>query len=404
MTVDSLHPPLAIGSAPFAASALAVGTDWRAAIDDAATQLGRTEPDLLLLYASYHHAEQLSAVVREARDRLRPGMLAGATGVGVAAGALETERTPAIALLGLWLPGARLHAVHVAQTELEAGTATELWWRHLAADVVDPAAWVLLGDPFHLDIEQLVGKLAAAFPAAPIVGGLTSPGPHDRRTWLMLDDEIVSEGALAVAIMGDYDVVPMVSQGTEPIGETWAVTQAQAHWIETIGNRPAVDVLVETLAATPEDARAGVRHNLLLGLAADEYRHEFARGDFLVRNIVGVDQTSGAIAAGAMPRVGQTLQFHVRDAAIADLDLAAGLETVRVRLNGRTPVAGLLWASSDRGTSLFGTAHHDAQAIARKLGAIPLLGLFCAGEIGPVGGVASLHGHTVSLALIVPRG
>jgi small ligand-binding sensory domain FIST len=49
---------------------------------------------------------------------------------------------------------------------------------------------------------------------------------------------------------------------------------------------------------------------------------------------------------------------------------------------------------------LFGRPHHDA-ALLQELtgGGLPLGGMFCAGEIGPVGGRAFLHGFTASLAL-----
>jgi small ligand-binding sensory domain FIST len=65
-------------------------------------------------------------------------------------------------------------------------------------------------------------------------------------------------------------------------------------------------------------------------------------------------------------------------------------------------VAGILCSCNGRGEGLFGQPHHDAAAISRKLGTLPLAGLLCAGEIGPVAGRCAVHGFTASLALIVP--
>jgi small ligand-binding sensory domain FIST len=246
--------------------------------------------------------------------------------------------------------------------------------------------------------------LGGAYAGAPIVGGLASPGPLDRRTWVFHNGEIFPDGGVGLAIGGDYGLVPVVSQGCEPIGQPWTITQVQDHWIETISNRPAVDVLVETLSELPDDLQPRAQQNLLVGIAVDEYRHEFARGDFLVRNIVGLDRGSGAIAIGALPRMGQTIQFQMRDAATADLDLARTLDDLRPRLAGRTPIAAVLNSCNGRGVGLFGSSHHDASAIRRRLGPLPLAGLFCAGEIGPIGNVPYLHGFTASLGVIVRNG
>jgi small ligand-binding sensory domain FIST len=165
-----------------------------------------------------------------------------------------------------------------------------------------------------------------------------------------------------------------------------------------------VDVLVETLSELPEDVQPRAQQNLLVGLAVDEYRHEFARGDFLVRNIIGLDRGSGAIAIGALPRPGQTIQFQMRDAATADLDLTLMLDDLRPRLAEHTPIAAVLNSCNGRGVGLFGSSHHDATAIGHRLGPLPLAGLFCAGEIGPVGNASYLHGFTASLGVIVKNG
>jgi small ligand-binding sensory domain FIST len=129
----------------------------------------------------------------------------------------------------------------------------------------------------------------------------------------------------------------------------------------------------------------------------DEYRDEFKRGDFLIRNLIGVDQASGAIAIAAEVQVGQTLQFQIRDARAADEELRAMLRNVQAP--GST--AALLFACNGRGIGLFGEPDHDAQTVNELLGPLPLAGLFCNGEIGPVGARA-FHGFTASLALISP--
>ncbi len=145
-------------------------------------------------------------------------------------------------------------------------------------------------------------------------------------------------------------------------------------------------------ARRSEEERDLFRGGLHVGLVVDEHKAEFSRGDFLVRNLLGADESSGALAVGEQVSVGQTVQFHVRDAGAADEDL-------REMLTGVDADAALLFTCNGRGRHLFTVPDHDAGMVENLLGPIPLAGAFCAGEIGPVGGRNFLHGFTASLAL-----
>ena len=121
----------------------------------------------------------------------------------------------------------------------------------------------------------------------------------------------------------------------------------------------------------------------------------------MIRNIAGVDRESGAIAINAIPRVGQTFQFQFRDATAADDDLRHHLEAARASIDrGEVVLGSVLCACNGRGQGLFGAPNHDAEAVVEALGPVPTAGLFCNGEIGPVGGSNYLHGFTASIALL----
>jgi small ligand-binding sensory domain FIST len=146
---------------------------------------------------------------------------------------------------------------------------------------------------------------------------------------------------------------------------------------------------------SPRD-RELVGRGLHVGRVIDEYKTELERGDFLIRGVAGVDPQSGALAVGDRIEVGETIQFHVRDAATADEDLRSLLEREAV------PAAGaLLFTCNGRGSRLFSVPDHDASVVSEKLGGLPLAGFNCAGEIGPIGGKNFLHGFTASIALFV---
>ena len=113
---------------------------------------------------------------------------------------------------------------------------------------------------------------------------------------------------------------------------------------------------------------------------------------------------TGAVAISDRIEVGQTLQFHLRDAATSREELRRLLEQKGHAPQAAPPAGGLLFNCTGRGKSLYGTAHHDVKTIQTIAGKLPIGGFFCNGEIGPIGGINFLHGYTASLGLFRPRG
>jgi small ligand-binding sensory domain FIST len=159
-----------------------------------------------------------------------------------------------------------------------------------------------------------------------------------------------------------------------------------------------VEVLQQTLATLAPDQRARAAGNVMAGLAVDEYLDRYDHGDFMIRGILGVDHKRGAVVIGGLPRVGQTMQFHLRDAAAATSDLVHVVREARERPGA--PVAALLCTCEGRGSRVFGEPHHDSQIVRSGLPDLPLAGAFCAGEIGPLGRTIVLHGFTATLAVV----
>jgi small ligand-binding sensory domain FIST len=379
--------------------------DWREALAELTRQIplpsGEGDVHLALLFASAEYRPEFPDLVARARQLTGARLLVGCSGRGVIGAGKEIEGEPALALLAFSLPQAELTAVHLTQEDLERCRTPQDWHRLTGVAPGGTSAWLLFADPFTMDAEALVDGLSAGYPGTPLAGGLASGDPRVRGTHLFLNGEVYDHGAVALALGGPYTVHTIVSQGAAPIGETWTITGARGHIIETIAQRPAYQVLVDTLRTLPAEMQRRVQRNLLVGLAMDERRSEFRRGDFLIRNLMGIDPERGALAVGALPRVGQTLQFQLRDPDAADEDLRELLERARKELGRRHPVGALLCSCNGRGVGLFGTPDHDARTLADLLGPIPVTGFFCNGEIGPVGERNFLHGFTASIALVV---
>lgn len=390
---------------PAARAAIVADDQWESALQQAFSELNDLQHiDVVILFASSFYAAHFPAILARIREATGGALLIGCAGQAIIGQKQELEDVPALSLLTLTLPDAILRPVRFTQTMLET-CETPLGWREcLDVRLDDANAWLIFADPFRLEIEHLLDGLAGAYGECPVLGGLASSSdPSARQTHVFLNDEVFTDGGVGLALGGPYTLLPLVSQGCEPIGETWTITSVRDNLIRTISNRPAYDMLVETFKGLPHEVQQRAQRNLLVGLAADEYLDTFQRGNFLIRPLIGVERGTGALAIGALPRIGQTIQFQMRDARAADLDLTELLDQVSATLGHQLPIAGVLCSCNGRGTGLFGSPHHDACSIHRQLGEFPLAGLFCNGEIGPIGPRPFLHGFTASLALLIQK-
>ncbi|HZV34749.1 MAG TPA: FIST N-terminal domain-containing protein [Verrucomicrobiae bacterium] len=348
----------------------------------------------------FPNAEQVLEILRV---HAQIPLLAGCSSESLIAGAKEMEHNAGLVLALYALPDAELKAVHFTQQNVEAAIGPDHWPAVTGVSATKSNGWLVFMDPFHLDSETWLKTWNESYGAIPALGGLAS-GPLDEQvTQLYLNGEVFEEGGVAISVGGAVGLAGIVSQGCMPIGDPWTLTRVEGNVIHRIGNRPAYEVLAETFAQLATSDQRKARGNLFIGLVMNEYQEEFHQGDFLVRQLLVADPQSGAIAVGALPRTGQTVQFQRRDAAAANDDLLALLKKFTSEAAGTTIYGGCLCCCNGRGRGLFGTPDHDARLVQEHLGPIGISGFFCNGEIGPVGQHNYLHGYTASLALFVKK-
>ncbi len=362
------------------------GAAARQAVTDARASLGAQPPSFAVLFASAHFSGSAPALVAAVAEETGGVPLIGCVAQAVAGGAREVESGPAVSL---WL-AADLGPVETFAMEfVRTASGGAFGGYRFTSDRA--GVHLMVCDPFTFPAGDLLAHLNQHVPGVVVMGGMASGGLRSGESLLFLDDRVVTHGAVG-AHLPRAGIHPLVAQGCRPIGDPYTVTEADGNLIIELGGRPPLARLQELLAR-------GVH----LGIVIDEYQTEPGQGDFLVRGIAGADPESGAIAVGGELEVGQTVQFHVRDARSADEDLRRTLVRETAALGGR-PVAGaLLFTCTGRGTHMFAEPDHDAALLAQVLGQIPVAGFFCEGELGPVGGQNFLHTFTASIALF-PEG
>lgn len=261
-----------------------------------------------------------------------------------------------------------------------------------------PNAWLALANPFTFPIQEWLDTWNARYTNIPIVGGLASGASHEE-TCVFINGKIVDAAMLPV--IGRTTIVPVLSQGCRPIGEPMTVTRAENNVIYALGGQSAYHVLENAFQTLTEEQKSNARGNLFAGLAGNEYVEDFQSGDFLIKNIIGADPDSGAVVIGGIPRIGQTLQYQIRDRGIAieDLDRACEITSV-IR---HEAFATLLFSCLGRGRRFFGHPDQDAEKLFHAVGGKPSVGFFCNGEIAPVRGLNALHSNTVAAAVWVKK-
>ena len=389
-----------------------VAAHWPGGFDEAGLQtwaenLRRQLPaahvSLGLVFMAPKFFAHAQAVLEILRVHAQVPLLAGCSSQSLITGPEEIEENAGLTL-GLYaLPGAELTAFHFTQDHVEGADSPEYWPIKTGVSATDTNGWLTFLDPFHIDSEGWLSAWNKAYAPHPVLGGLASGDPAAPRTQVYLNGEVFEEGGVAISVGGDVKLAGVISQGCTPIGDTWTLTKVDQNIIHQIGNRPAYEVLAETFAGLTPDEQRKSRGNLFIGLVVNEYLEDFHRGDFLIRNLLGADPKSGSIAVGALPRLGQTMQFQRRDAAAAEEDMNELLDRATKQIGGATVYGGCLCSCNGRGRGLFGQPNHDAAKVQQRFGPVGLAGFFCNGEIGPIGEKNFLHGFTASLALFVKK-
>jgi small ligand-binding sensory domain FIST len=325
--------------------------------------------------------------------------LLGCIGEAIVGTGKEVEHKAAISLwLAAWARPVEMEPFHLELEQTPDGYSLMGWPDGVVAANPNNSVILLLGDPTTFPADLFLQQVNENHPALRVVGGMASGMRQDGECRLIFNGRVLESGAVGVLLQGQLGLRGIVSQGCRPIGRPMVVTKAEENLILELGGKPPLAQLQEVFQnLSPRDQQLFQR-GLHVGRVINEYQDRFQRGDFLVRNVLGLDRDSGALAINDRVRVGQTVQFHVRDANTADEDLH---ELLQLHICGheKRPAGALLFTCNGRGSRLFRQPDHDARAIRQEVGDVPLAGFFAAGELGPVGGQNFIHGFTASVVL-----
>ncbi len=365
----------------------AQSADWEQGVTTCLAQLGEipSAANLGFVYVSDDHADHLQRILERLRQATGVAHWSGTVGIGICVTQREYHQQPALAVMIGCFPEDSFRVLSFYGRAADHLPAT---WDPWLGDSASHVA-VLHGDPSNGMLPELLKQLYAELPGGYLVGGLSSSrGSHPQ-----VADELLENGLSGVVFNNRVTLATALSQGCSPIAEKRSITDCHNNIVNSIDHRPALEVFKEDIGeilARDLNRAAGY---IFAGLPVEGSD----TGDYLVRNLIGIDTGGKRLAIGDLVHPGQKIQFCRRDGHTAWEDMQRMLDGLKTRLRGARPRAGLYYSCLGRGEDLFGGDSAEVKMIHAALGEFPLVGFFANGEIFN----QRLYGYTGVLTLFL---
>ncbi len=364
----------------------AAADDWRSVASACLGQLGSVPAaaNLGFLYATDALADDLGDLLGHLIQATGVPQWVGAVGMGICATGTEYYEEPAAAVMLGKLPPEGFQVFPSLVKDLDAFDVRYGEW----IKTHSPMLGLVHGDPVNPLTEALVKQLAGRTVSGFLVGGLASSRGN---TYTIANG--VSQGGVSGVLFGEeVGVITRLTQGCSPIGPHRRVTEARRNILITLDGQPALDVLKADIGEILARDLMRIGGYIFAGLPIPGSD----TGDYLVRNLVGVDPNEGLVAVGDLVEPGRELMFCRRDAATAREDLDRMLLALKGRLSV-PPRGGIYCSCLGRGVNLFGPDSAELRQICDTLGDFPLVGFYANGEVSQ----DRLYGYTGVLTLFI---
>ena len=377
-------------------------TDTRGALEEAAGLAMDGVPDgnadLVLLYATADHAGALEQELARLQQVTGTRNTVGCSALGILTDGGEIEGESGVAVMALASDTIRARPFIRDSLRGNDDDAGRDIANTLAPD--RPSLTVLLADGYRSRPDAMLDGMASAGHPGPVVGAGASESAGHGRTYQFYEDRVTSNSVVGFALSGACGTAVELTQGCQPVSSPMIITKAQENLIFEIDGRPAFEVFVELIGKPfQQDLRRALAF-VFVGLPPDPAQSGIEPGQYLVRNIIGLDAQRGILAVAQPVEAGQPLIFTLRDGQRAREDLGQMLERQEARLDGKSPRLGLYFNCCARGTGLYGVPGIDTAYIKQALGDVPVIGFFGNYEIGPMAGGNHLLTYTGVLALV----
>jgi small ligand-binding sensory domain FIST len=358
------------------------------------------QADMALIVFTAEHMRDQERLRNAVSHASNHAVVVGSSAAGILTGEGEVEGSHGIAVLALASDQLQTKAFlfePLRGHDAEAGArVAKLTGPSLGGNLLT----VLIPDSYNGQAQEMLQAIEREIGYSPVIGAGSSESGVAGATFQLCNDKVATNAVTGLHLSGSFESFIDITQGCQPITEPLVITRADGNIIYEIDNRPAFEVFTSVLKGPLlEDLRRALMY-VFVGVPADRRRNSVGGGEYLVRNIIGLDSEKKIIGVADEVTEGQVMVFTLRDGQRARDDLGQMLKRQAQRLDGKKPAFGVYFNCCARGTSLYGIPGIDSAYIRQTLGDFPLIGMFGGYELAPLGGANHLFAYTGVLALI----
>ena len=352
---------------------------------------GIAKADLAIVFATINYQTEYEQLYQAVQANSSCDTLIGCSGMTILTSGGEFEEEPAIAVMVL--RSEQLSAVPFSTqgTEVEV---SELIQDSIQPALRDDSLLIIFPDIRTVNPAELVKQIGGDGNTLPIVGAAVSGDATGAQMYHWKDAQATEGGAAGVLLSGNFNTEIGVAQGCQPIGKPREVTKADGQIIFELDGEPALENFKGTLQLLTQDDIRRSGGTVFVGIAMDDTNKNPTRGDFLIRNLVGINEEHAALAISEEVEVGQLVQFHLRNPAAAAAEIQAIVAQLAEKTREQVPAFGLYFNCLGRGKGLYGVTNHDINIIQEQFPGLPVIGFFGNSEFAPIGGRNFAHAYT----------
>lgn len=384
---------------------LSLASDSVSAAREAATQAmaqgGLNTSDWAVVFCTFPHSQEYESIIRVIREITGTENISGCSGLGILTGFEEVEAEPAVAVMAVSAQNIKA-TTFLVDAGADGGQSSGVEIGEMFGPVDSKSSLlVLLPDPFLVHPELLFRGVESKLRDVDIVGAAASSHPGINETYQFSAEGAAKGGVSGLYLEGDYTHTIGITQGCQPVGVPSVITSAQSNIIFEINGIPAFEFMKQQVPARILNDRNNLFHLVFAAFPPDPADTEFSSGEYLVRNIMGINEDTGVVAVADNVKEGQLMQFTVRHPTMAREDLKQMVKRLSDGLGDKKVKFGFYFNCLARGSSLYGTKGIDTAYITSALGDFPLIGFFGNSEFSVLKGTNYQFTYTGVLVLFI---
>lgn len=352
---------------------------------------GIAKADLAIVFATINYQAEYQELYQAVQVNSSCDELIGCSGMSVLTSAGEFEGEPAIAVMVI--RSEELSAISFAAQGTEPEISAQIQER-IQPELSDDSLLVIFPDIRAVNPAELVNHIGSDEASIPIVGAAVSGDATGAQMYHWKNEQATERGVTGVLLTGNFSTEIGVAQGCQPIGKPREVTRVDGRVIFELDGEPALESFKGTLQLLTQDDIRKSGGTVFVGIAMDPENRNPTRGDFLIRNLVGINEEHSAIAVSEEVTEGQLIQFHLRNPAAAAEEIRVIIDRLAEKAESQSPAFGLYFNCLGRGKGLYGSDNHDISVIQDKFPGLPIIGFFGNSEFAPIGGRNFSHAYT----------